>query len=189
MNPLKKQVGGNHYKNFKIQPIEFTTENKLGFIQGDVIKRICRYNLEGGKGVQDLEKIKHEIDILVSLQFEPVDLGDNYNDCEKSQSITPSDVYKNAVEHGWWDEPRAFSEIIALCHSELSEALEESRNGKKPNEIYYLNGKPEGIPIELADCIIRIFDYCGMHDIDINEAISKKHEFNKTRPYKHGKKF
>ena len=67
-NPLDDQVGGNHYKQFSIQPTEFSTKNKLGFIQGDVVKRICRYNLPGGKGLQDLEKIKHEIDILIHLQ-------------------------------------------------------------------------------------------------------------------------
>mgnify|MGYP003607807044 CR=1 FL=1 len=67
-NPLDDQVGGSHYKQFAIQPIEFATKNKLGFIQGDVVKRICRYNLPGGKGLQDLEKIKHEIDILIHLQ-------------------------------------------------------------------------------------------------------------------------
>lgn len=67
-SPLDRQVGGDHYKNFAIQPIEFTTRNKLGFIQGCVIKRICRYNLPGGKGRQDLMKIKHEIDVLMELE-------------------------------------------------------------------------------------------------------------------------
>jgi hypothetical protein len=65
---LDVQVGGDHYKRFAIQPIEFTTKNKLSFIQGCVIKRICRYNLPGGKGLQDLEKIKHEIDCLIDLE-------------------------------------------------------------------------------------------------------------------------
>jgi hypothetical protein len=50
------------------------------------------------------------------------------------------------------------------------------------------NPKPEGIPIELADCIIRIFDYCGKEGINIEEAIRIKHEYNKTRPYRHGGK-
>lgn len=68
MSALDKQIGGDHYKNFEIQPIKFTTKNKLGFIQGGIIKRICRYNLPGGEGLIDLEKIKHEIDVLIELE-------------------------------------------------------------------------------------------------------------------------
>lgn len=98
-------------------------------------------------------------------------------------------IHENAVEHGWWDEERGFPEILALVHSEVSEALEEYRNGREATEIYFGdNGKPEGIPIELADVIIRIFDYCGYARIDIDAAITQKHEYNKSRPYRHGGK-
>ena len=67
-NPLDIQVGGDHYKRFKIQPIEFITVNGFGFIQGCVIKRMARYNVDGGKGIQDLEKARHEIDILIEIE-------------------------------------------------------------------------------------------------------------------------
>lgn len=43
VDPLDVQVGGEHYKNYAIQPVEFITKNKLGFLEGCVIKRICRY--------------------------------------------------------------------------------------------------------------------------------------------------
>lgn len=97
------------------------------------------------------------------------------------------EIHKNAKEHGWWDEPRTFGDVIALCHSELSEALESFRNGEP---FFWIGdgGKPEGVGVELADCIIRILDYAGHVDIDMAELVRKKHEYNKTRPYRHGGK-
>ncbi|NLL18810.1 MAG: hypothetical protein GX262_07265 [Clostridia bacterium] len=104
-------------------------------------------------------------------------------------NILRDEIHRNAIEHGWWDEERSFGDILSLCHSELSEALEEHRNGHLPTEVYFSNEeKPEGIPVELADCIIRVLDYCGHEGIDIAQAVITKHEFNKTRPYRHGGK-
>jgi len=60
-----KQIGGNHYTHFKIQPIEFITKNKLSFIQGCIIKYICRF--ENKNGIEDLEKIKHYCDLQIQL--------------------------------------------------------------------------------------------------------------------------
>ena len=42
-----------------------------------------------------------------------------------------ADIHANAVAHGWWDEARSFGDIVALCHSELSEALEAYRDGEE----------------------------------------------------------
>lgn len=81
------------------------------------------------------------------------------------------EIHKNAVAHGGWDETRTFPEIVALIHSELSEALEEYRSNHGVTEVYQEAGKPEGVPIELADAIIRILDYCGYARIDIDAAV------------------
>ncbi|MCX5706853.1 MAG: hypothetical protein NTW13_04245 [Candidatus Omnitrophica bacterium] len=84
-----------------------------------------------------------------------------------------------AQSKGWWQNERNDGELIALMHSELSEALEAMR----------AHGTKDNIAEELADCCIRIFDYCGARDIDLDKILIKKIEYNKTRPHRHGKKF
>ena len=61
--PQDKQIGGSHYKKFKIQPYEFISKNDLSFFQGNVIKYVCRY-LHKNK-IEDLEKIKHYCDLEI----------------------------------------------------------------------------------------------------------------------------
>lgn len=80
------------------------------------------------------------------------------------------EIHENAVKHGWWETERSTGEVIALIHSELSEALEEARdsrpmmyvlgpNGEEICTPCYFNGrKPEGIAVELADAVIRVLD-------------------------------
>jgi hypothetical protein len=95
--------------------------------------------------------------------------------------------YGTAREKGWHESERPFGEIVALIHSELSEALEEYRAGRGN---FYLgtNGKPEGIAVEFADAIIRIADAAGELGLDLPGAILAKLEYNRTRPYRHGGK-
>lgn len=71
-NPLDVQVGGSHYKDCNIQPVEFIEANHLQFLEGNVVKRVVRHNRSGGKGKQDLEKAIHELQLLIALRYTDV---------------------------------------------------------------------------------------------------------------------
>ncbi len=66
-DPLQTQVGGNHYKDFKIQPVEFIHANGLDFLQGNIIKYTMRHKNKNGK--QDLLKARHYLDLLIQLEY------------------------------------------------------------------------------------------------------------------------
>ena len=62
------QIAGSHYKDFPIQPGEFCTKNKLLGFPSSIVGRICRYDKPTGKGLEDLEKIKHEVDLIIEWE-------------------------------------------------------------------------------------------------------------------------
>lgn len=66
-SPLDVQVGGDHYKKYKIQPGEFAHANKLDFFQGSIVKYVTRFRDKNGK--EDLAKAKHFLDLLISLEY------------------------------------------------------------------------------------------------------------------------
>lgn len=66
---LNVQVGGNHYKTNKIQPVQYSEANNLPFLEGSVVKRITRHDKPTGKGVEDLQKIIHEVELILELRY------------------------------------------------------------------------------------------------------------------------
>lgn len=66
MKALDVQVDGGHYKDFPIQPVEFIQRNNLPFIEGNVVKYVCRWRNKNG--ISDLKKARHYIDLLIELE-------------------------------------------------------------------------------------------------------------------------
>jgi hypothetical protein len=109
-----------------------------------------------------------------------------------------------AKEKGWHDEGKTKTPVE--CHmlmvTEIAEATESFRKSEPPvfavdNDGYHCtnmativekNWKPEGEAVELADVVIRIFDYFGSKDWDLEAVIAMKHKYNASRPYRHGGK-
>lgn len=94
-------------------------------------------------------------------------------------------IHENAKAKGWWETDRNDGELIALCHSELSEMLEGLRHGNSASEhIPTFTAAEE----EAADVVIRLMDMCEARGWNLAGAILAKMEFNATRPHKHGGK-
>lgn len=93
-------------------------------------------------------------------------------------------AHQTANDAGWYRNPktgetikRNFGEVIALMHSELSEALEADRKDLRDDKLPH---RP-GVEVELADCCIRIFDTAAALGLDLAGAIIEKNRFNRQR--------
>jgi NTP pyrophosphatase (non-canonical NTP hydrolase) len=95
------------------------------------------------------------------------------------------EVHETAVNKGWWENDRNDGEMIALVHSELSEALEGIRHGNPPSDhIPEFSAAEE----EFADAVIRMMDQAQSRGWRVAEALEAKMKFNAGRAYKHGGK-
>jgi hypothetical protein len=122
-------------------------------------------------------------------------------------SALAKEVHAIAVDHGWWPQDgseRNPYELLALIHSEVSEAMEHLRNGNFGQHqwgiFYHLGvdcpcrdmdckpGKPDGWAIEMIDIIIRALDALAAQAVDIDYTMAIKIDYNRSRPYRHGGK-
>ena len=89
-----------------------------------------------------------------------------------------AEAHRIAQEHGFWDAPRETGTLLALVHSEISEALEADRHGDRG-----------GLAHELADAVIRIVDLAAGLEFDLQSFVETAMKENETRPRKHGKAY
>ena len=114
MLALNKQVGGNHYKDFPIQPIEFIVKNNLGFIEGNVIKYICRWRKKNG--LEDLEKAKHYIELLIYFVKEESNMKEYPDSMFNMRRI----FYEESKEKTQKEKARSLGETTSQDGSEAS---------------------------------------------------------------------
>lgn len=110
-------------------------------------------------------------------------------------------IHQNARNKGFYDDPRNIGEMLALIHSEVSEALECDRKKKSishdPEYVAGLNGDQfkdcferfikDTFEDELADIMIRVMDLAVYKNVDLEKHILLKMRYNSMRPHKHGK--
>ena len=124
-----------------------------------------------------MKKIAHQ-------HFEPKDMDYWENSVFEGIANAQSLAHKTANDAGWYRDPatgkpvkRNVGEVIALMHSELSEALEADRKDLMDDKIPHR----KGIEVEFADCIIRILDTAAALNLDVAGAVIEKNRFNQQR--------
>lgn len=111
-NPLKKQVGGSHYKNFVYQPIEFFMDMKLNFIQCNIIKYIFRHKSKNG--IEDVKKAKHyaEIGMSVGAKYDNVYDTNDAMKCDMFVDQIDGHIEQDAIRFAIFEK---YNFVIKLC--------------------------------------------------------------------------
>jgi len=179
--------------------------------QTELLKKALDYAILSDGALNNLNlKVTEQGFKLANLEADAVvkersllEAGELVSAMEEGLILQPFAVecHANSVAHGWHDKEKTFGDYVALIHSEVSEALEAFRApGEFRDRLFSLKepaigyerepSKPEGVLSEFADVVIRILDYTESIKATgkFIEVMRLKHEYNKSRPFRHGGK-
>lgn len=105
MGPFSKQVGGSHYRDYAIQPYEFFYRNNIPHHKAAIIRRILRYDHKTGHGIEDLEKIAHEVELIKSLFVPNPHIEKSKKDGPSWDGVPVDEPKPKPVQHkpGWME--------------------------------------------------------------------------------------
>lgn len=127
---------------------------------------------------------QYPMDVLAKEIFEN-NKAKGFWDAAKTVVSHIDDSGRSVDEYDFVPELRNTGELLMLIVSEVAEAMEAHRKDKMDDHL----PQYKGLHVEVADALIRILDFAGAHQIPIGKIVQEKVAYNKTRPYKHGKKF
>lgn len=128
MSALKKQIGGDHYQGFEIQPALFIHKNNIPFMEGTALTYLVRWRKKGG--IQDLEKAKHIIEMLIEME-----VRDKLEVCERGQVIVIPDGWKFRT----WEKDGGTRATWSIPGVGGREAWFKGTPGERLNEIHKMN--------------------------------------------------
>ena len=146
-------------------------------------------------GVALFKQIADAMGVTMDTLYGPLDSKDIASANSDSLKQLAKRAHTIAKSKGWWNDydsappkykPYIVATKIALIGTEVSEMLEAARKNMFREEV--VSGKPEGVPSEASDILIRLLDLCEKIGIDINGSTTHKMDYNETRPIKHGNK-
>jgi NTP pyrophosphatase (non-canonical NTP hydrolase) len=172
---LNRSVYGNWLSNFDRKYVKDEIEVGIDFdsdnrpIGNEEIWRPFTWfddSGEASKGfVFDVSQIENDVQFKIS-----------YSEIKALESVLKK-CYGQSKHMGWHDKPREEGTMLMLMVSEISEALEVVRKDKDDDHLPAY----KSVTVELADCIIRILDYCGKYNLPVADALADKLEYNRNR--------
>lgn len=137
------------------------------------------YDVSASKGFHATDSFRDAVNAVLA--------ADDHHEYPSPETNEVVEIIIWGLEKDW--EQMQHAKRLLLIVGELIEAFEEIRAGHAPTEVYEKNGKPEGVPVELADVQIRLWDLAQTMGISLQTEVQRKEAFNRTREFMHGKLF